>query len=97
MRSPFNPAQQSEAVILPQYRKCWKVVVVDQIGSIGDQAAGGDEETFPVDRGQLVSGRQRDDQIAMTIAAPLAVKIRPPFGVRANSATARSISLASRN
>ena len=40
-------------------------VLVDVIRPIGDQAAGGDEEAFGVDRGQLVPGRQRDDQIAM--------------------------------
>ena len=40
-------------------------VLVDAIRPIGDQAAGGDEEAFVVDRGQLVPGRQRDDQIAM--------------------------------
>ena len=72
-------------------------VLVDRIRPIGDQAAGGDEEAFEVDRGQLVPGRQRDDQIAMN-ASPtaLAVTIRPPFGERAKAATARSISPASR-
>ena len=42
-------------------------VLVDVISPIGDQAAGGDEEAFVVDRGQLVPGRQRDDQIAMKV------------------------------
>ena len=40
-------------------------VLVDEIRPIGDQAAGGDERAFVVDCGQLVPGRQRDDQIAM--------------------------------
>ena len=40
-------------------------VLVDQIRPVGDQAAAGDEEAVGVDRGQLVPGRQRDDQIAM--------------------------------
>ena len=40
-------------------------VLVDEIGPIGDQAAGGDEEALGVDRGQFVPGRKRDDQIAM--------------------------------
>ncbi len=72
-------------------------VLVDVIRPIGDQAAGGDEGAFEVDRGQLVPGRQRDDQIAMN-APPTrsAVTIRPPFGERAKAATARSISPASR-
>src|ERR1700730_3192550 len=41
--------------------------LVDEISPIGDQAAFGDEEAFEVDRGQLVPGRQRDDQIAMEL------------------------------
>src|SRR5215831_6110707 len=41
-------------------------VLIDNIGSIGDQPAAGDEETLPVDRGQLVPGRERDDQLAET-------------------------------
>ena len=45
-------------------------VLVDVIRPIGDQAAGGDEEAFEVDRGQLVPGRQRDDQIAMKRRRP---------------------------
>ena len=55
-------------------------VLVDEIRPIGDQAAAGDEEAVGVDRGQLVPGRQRDDQIAMNRRAnALAVTIRPPF------------------
>ena len=46
---------------------CRAAVLVDEIGPIGDQAAGGDEEAFVVDRGQLVPGRKRDDQIAMKL------------------------------
>ena len=37
-------------------------VLVDEIRPVGDQAAGGDEVAIGVDRGQLVPGRQRDDQ-----------------------------------
>ena len=40
-------------------------ILVDDIGPVGDQAAGGDEVAVRIDRGQLVPGRQRDDQIAM--------------------------------
>ena len=39
-------------------------VLVALIRSIGDQAAGGDEEPFEIDR-RLVLGRLHDDQIAM--------------------------------
>ncbi len=38
---------------------------IDVIRPIGDQAAGVDEDTIVVDRGQLVAGRQLDDQVAM--------------------------------
>ena len=41
-------------------------VLVDLIRSVGDQAAGGDEGAVVIDRRQLVSGRQCDDQLAMT-------------------------------
>ena len=41
-------------------------VLIDIIGSIGDQATGGDEVAFVVDRRQPVLGRKLDDQIAMT-------------------------------
>jgi hypothetical protein len=40
-------------------------VLIDVVRSIRDQAAGGDEVTFEIDRGQFVPGRQCDDQIAM--------------------------------
>ena len=40
-------------------------VLVDEIGSIGDQAAGRDVVAVGVDRRQLVPGRQRDDQLAV--------------------------------
>ena len=46
------------------------LVLVNLIRPVRDQAAGGDEERFEVDRGQLVPGRQRDDQIAMKICRP---------------------------
>ena len=39
--------------------------LVDEIRPIRHQAAGSDEEPFPIDRRQLVPRRQRDDQIAM--------------------------------
>ena len=55
------------------------------------------KKRFGVDRGQLVPGRKRDDQIRDEAApAALAVTISPPFGARAKAATARSISGASR-
>src|SRR6516165_6519563 len=41
-------------------------VRVDRIRAIGDQAAGGDKEAERIDRGQLVAGRQREDQLAMS-------------------------------
>ena len=40
-------------------------VLVDEIEPIGDQSAGCDKVPVGVDRGQLVPGRQRNDQIAM--------------------------------
>src|SRR5262245_43427171 len=36
-------------------------VLIDVVRSIRDQAAGGDEVTFEIDRGQFVPGRQCDD------------------------------------
>src|SRR5262249_23807889 len=39
--------------------------LLDVIGTVGDQAAGGGEVAFIVDRGQPVPRRKRDDQIAM--------------------------------
>src|SRR5262249_57595028 len=39
--------------------------LIDVIRPIGDQAAGADEDTIVVDRGQLVAGRPLDDQVAM--------------------------------
>ena len=59
-------------------------VLVDEIRPIGDQAAGGDEESFVVDRGQFVPGRQRDDQIAMNAPPP-----RSPSRSDRHSASAR--------
>src|SRR5262245_48024600 len=38
---------------------------VDPIRSVGEQPASGDKTAIEVDRGQLVSRGQRDDQIAM--------------------------------
>src|SRR6516162_11735028 len=40
-------------------------VLVEEIGPIRDQAAGGSEAALHIDRRQLVPGRQRDDQMAM--------------------------------
>ena len=40
-------------------------VLVDPIGPIGYQAALGDDEVKAIDRGELVPGRKRNDQIAM--------------------------------
>ena len=42
-------------------------VLVDEIRPIGNQAAGDDEVACVVDRGQLVPGRQLDDQIAVNV------------------------------
>ena len=70
--------------------------MVDEIGPVGDQAAGGDERALEVNCGQLVPRRKREDQIAMKVADLVAVTIRPPFGARANASTPRSISPASR-
>src|SRR5215470_5952644 len=44
--------------------------LVDEIGPIGDQAAGGGEAAFKIDCGQFVTGRQRNDQIAMKRSRP---------------------------
>jgi len=44
-------------------------VLVNEIGAIGDQAGGNGVGAFIVDRGQLVPGCQRDDQIAMKRAS----------------------------
>ena len=70
---------------------------MDAISPIGDQAAGGGEVTFEVDRGQFVPGCQRDDQITMT-NLPMRFPSRSGrhSAERANAAMARSISPASR-
>ena len=59
-------------------------ILVDVIGPIGDQAASGDEETFVVDRGQLVPSRQRDDQMR-----DAASRTRPPSRSDRHSKVAR--------
>ena len=41
-------------------------VLVNQVGPIRGKSASSDEDTIEVDGGQLVAGRQRDNQIAMT-------------------------------
>ena len=71
-------------------------VHIDDIGAIGDQAAIGDEVASVVDRGQFVSRRKCDDQLAMNHRQPIPVKISPSLLPRAKAATARSISPASR-
>ena len=72
-------------------------VLVDKIRAIGDQAAADDKEAFGVDRRQFVPGRKaRRSDCDEPSPTPLAVTIRPPFAVRANAATSRSISAASR-
>src|SRR6476469_1329749 len=45
---------------------CRTAVLISCVRPIGDQTAGNDEETFPVDRRQLAPSRKRDDQIAVT-------------------------------
>ena len=40
-------------------------VLVDEIRPVGNQATAGDEVAVGIDRGQLVLGRKRDDQLAM--------------------------------
>src|SRR5262245_22360879 len=42
-------------------------VLIDLIRTVGDQAADGDEGTIEINRGQLMSGRECDDQLAMTL------------------------------
>ena len=72
-------------------------VLVDQIRSVGDQAAAGDEEAVGVDRGQSVPGRQRDDQIAMNdCQCARRARSGRHSSERAKAVTARSISPASR-
>ena len=40
--------------------------LVHEIIPVGDQATAGDEVASVIDRGQLMPGRKRDDQLAMT-------------------------------
>ena len=62
-------------------------VLFVQIRAIGDQAAEGDEVTFEVDRGHLVPGRKRDDQITIkTTDDGPPVTISPPFEERPKAA-----------
>jgi hypothetical protein len=79
--SPFNTIDISGCA----------AVLVNDISSVGDQAAGGGEEVVVVDRRQFVPGRKCNDQIAMS-CNQWAVTIRPPFAERAKAETARSIS-----
>jgi hypothetical protein len=44
---------------------CSAPELIDDIRSVGDQAAAGDEEAFPVDRRQFVPGGKGDDQITV--------------------------------
>src|SRR5262249_53341498 len=39
--------------------------LVNEIGAVGEEAAGGGEEAVPVNRRQPIPSRERDDQIAM--------------------------------
>ena len=41
--------------------------LVNEIGPIGDQAAGGDEVALVVDRGQFMLSRERGDQVPIGI------------------------------
>jgi hypothetical protein len=70
--------------------------LVIKIGSIGDQAAGGDEETFEVTAGNLCRAASAMMRSRWIADDALAVTIRPPFGERAKAVIARSISSASR-
>jgi hypothetical protein len=70
-------------------------VLLDLIGSIGDQTAGSYEETQEVDRGQLELRRKRDDQIAMK-ERRREITTRPPLPERAKADRVRLISSASR-
>jgi hypothetical protein len=62
-------------------------VLVKQIGPIRNQAAAIDHGSPEVNCGQSMPCRERRNQLAMP-----PVTIRPLFGARANSVTARSIS-----
>src|SRR5512143_621462 len=41
-------------------------IVVDEIGTVGHQAAAGDEKSLVIDRGEPMPSRQLDDQIAIS-------------------------------
>jgi len=71
-------------------------ILLDLIGSIGDQTAGSYEETQEVDRGQLELRRKRDDQIAMKERRRVGITTRPPLPERAKADRVRLISSASR-
>ncbi len=67
-------------------------VQIDQVGPIGHQAAGRDEEAIRIDRGQLVPRRERDDQIAMNRRDRAHRHDQTAVRTRAKAATSRSIS-----
>ena len=71
-------------------------ILVAQIRPVGDQAAGGDEVAEGIYRRQSMPRCERDDQLAMNGRQCARHQSRPPFGPRANAATARSISPTSR-
>jgi hypothetical protein len=56
-------------------------VRVDRIGSIGNQAAGADEEAEGVDCGQWELGRKPDDQITMNVRQTAQCHDQPAIGV----------------
>ena len=55
-------------------------ILVNDVGSIGDQAAGRREVANRVDRGQPVPGRQRGDHVAMALRRIYATAV-PPISV----------------
>ena len=69
-------------------------VLVGDIRPVGCQTAVSDVKGEWVDCGQSVSGRERNDQFA-TGAPSGPVRIKPPFGARANAVMACSTSPAS--
>src|SRR5262249_38896147 len=69
--------------------------LVDEIRSVGNQAARVGKATFVVDCRQLVPGCERDDQVAMKRRDGLPVTISPLFGPLANAAMPCSIPLGS--
>jgi hypothetical protein len=71
-------------------------VLVNEIRTIGDQAAVARKEAVAKDRGNLRRAASGMITPRCIVDGVLPVTIRPPFGVRAKAETARSISPASR-